>query len=63
LARKRWLLYLALAVLPLAGCTKGDECDRCESDEDCKEGFFCTTFSDDSRRCGSGIGSTTCRVR
>ena len=61
--RRRWLLYLLLAAMPLAGCTKGDECDRCDTDEDCKEGFFCTSFSDGSRRCGSGQGATTCRVR
>jgi hypothetical protein len=61
--RRRWLLCLVLAVMPLAGCTKGDECDRCETDEDCRDGFFCTNFSDESQRCGSGQGATTCRVR
>jgi len=64
--RMRWLLCLALAlpaVLPLAGCTKGDECDSCTTDADCKDGFFCTDFSDGSRRCGSGVGATSCRVR
>ena len=57
------LLLLATLALPWLGCTKGNECDRCESDEDCKQGFVCNSFSDDSKRCGSGIGATTCRVR
>jgi hypothetical protein len=57
------LLMLVLAALPVIGCSSGDECDRCESDGDCKDGFFCTEFSDGSRRCGSGVGATTCRVR
>ncbi len=61
--RSRWLLYAVLSLAPLvASCTKGNECDRCETDQDCQEGFICSTFSDDSRRCGTG-GATTCRVR
>ena len=40
---------LVLAALTtLIACTKGDECDTCEQDEDCKEGFFCTEFNDGS---------------
>jgi hypothetical protein len=61
--QSRWLLLLVLALLPFSGCTKGNECDRCSSDQDCKEGFLCTSFSDGSKRCGSGLGATTCRVR
>lgn len=61
--RSRMLLMLVLAALPVIGCSSNDECDRCESDSDCKDGFFCTDFSDGSRRCGSGVGATTCRVR
>jgi hypothetical protein len=61
--RSRFMLMLVLAALPVIGCTSGDECDRCESDSDCKDGFFCTEFSDGSRRCGSGVGATTCRTR
>jgi hypothetical protein len=62
--RSRWLLYVVLSVAPLvASCTRGNECDRCETDEDCQEGFVCSTFEDDSRRCGTGTGATTCRVR
>jgi hypothetical protein len=66
--RRRWLLYLVLAVMPLAGCTKGDECDRCETDEDCRDGHFCVNFLNpdgtfNSKRCGSGQGADTCRVR
>lgn len=61
--RSRMLLMLVLAALPVIGCSSGDECDTCGSDSDCKDGFFCTDFSDGSRRCGSGVGATTCRVR
>ena len=61
--RSRWLLVLVLAVMPFAACTKGNECDRCESDADCQDGFVCTDFSDGSQRCGSGVGGTNCRVR
>lgn len=58
----RWTLVLALSALPLLGCSSGDECDRCDSDDDCKDGFVCAEFSDGSRRCGSGEGTTTCRT-
>lgn len=61
--RPRSLLLLMLLILPLLSCTKGNECDTCGTDQDCKEGFFCTAFSDGSSRCGSGVGATTCRVR
>ena len=63
--RSRWLLavVLALALMPLVSCTKGNECDRCQSDQDCQEGFLCSDFSDGSRRCGTGVGGSTCRVR
>ncbi len=61
--RSRWLMLLVLAVMPFASCTKGNECDRCSSDQDCKDGFFCSSFDDGSKRCGSGLGATTCRVR
>ncbi|HEX6739326.1 MAG TPA: hypothetical protein VF310_13695 [Vicinamibacteria bacterium] len=61
--RRTRILMLVLAALPVLACTKGDECDRCSGDSDCKDGFFCVTFSDESRRCGSGVGASTCRVR
>jgi len=61
--RSASLLLLMLLVVPWMGCTKGNECDRCSSDDDCKQGFVCTSFSDDSKRCGTGVGATTCRVR
>jgi hypothetical protein len=69
--RRSRLLVLGLvlaALLPLAGCTKGEECDTCSSDADCKNGLLCVNFLDDngnvvSQRCGSGVGATTCRVR
>jgi hypothetical protein len=61
----RRLLMLALPVfvcVPLLGC--GKECDVCESDDDCAaEGLVCVNFEDGSKRCGSGQGSTTCRVK
>src|SRR5687768_16374828 len=43
--RFRRLLLLSLFVLPLVSCTKGNECDQCQEDADCKEGFLCTSFS------------------
>ncbi len=57
----RWILLLAV-IISVVACTKGDECDTCTQDADCKSGFVCVSFSDGSKRCGSGIGSTTCRV-
>jgi hypothetical protein len=61
MTRSRALLILLLAALPVLGCTSGDECDTCDSDDDCQEGLVCSTFDDGSRRCGSGLGATTCR--
>jgi len=57
------LVFLLLLALPLAGCNNGDECETCTSDDDCQTGFVCSTFSDGSRRCGSGVGASSCRVR
>ena len=54
---------LAVAALPILSCSNGGECDQCSADEDCKSGLVCSTFSDDSKRCGSGTGQTQCRVR
>ena len=61
--RVRWVLLLVLSALPAIGCSKGGECDTCSTDSDCKSGFVCSSFSDGSKRCGSGLGATTCRVR
>ena len=63
--RSRWLLAVVLVLMPIVSCTRGQGCDRCESDEDCQDeaARVCTDFSDGSRRCGSGVGGTTCRVR
>jgi hypothetical protein len=64
--RSRRLLslgLLALSALPLLRCSNGGECDKCDVDSDCKAGLVCSTFSDDSKRCGSGTGATQCRVR
>ena len=63
MTRFRWLAVVVLALLPLAGCTKGNECDVCSSDTDCKDGNVCSTFDDGSKRCGKGTGATQCRVR
>ena len=62
------LMLLALLSLPIAGCSEGNECDTCETDEDCRDGLVCRNFLDESgnvvdKRCGSGIGRTQCRVR
>ena len=58
------LAFLLMLALPFAGCgSTGDECDTCSSDDDCTAGLVCSTFGDGSRRCGSGLGDTTCRVR
>ncbi len=58
------LLLLLLLALPAGSCkSTGEECDSCSSDGDCKSGLVCSTFSDGSKRCGSGVGATNCRVR
>ena len=59
----RLLALLSVLVLPVLGCNSGDECDTCSSDDDCEAGFVCSTFSDGSQRCGSGVGASSCRVR
>jgi hypothetical protein len=67
MSRSRRLSGLALLVLlalPFAGCgSTGEECDPCSGDSDCNSGFVCSTFSDGSKHCGLGTGSTQCRVR
>jgi hypothetical protein len=55
------LVLLALLAIPVSSCRDtGSECDTCTGDDDCKAGLSCSTFSDGSKRCGSGRGSTTC---
>ena len=66
--RFRWPFLVFLLALPMAGCTSGDECDTCQTDEDCRDGLVCRNFLDEAgnvvdQRCGSGIGRTQCRVR
>jgi hypothetical protein len=57
------LALLVLLALPFASCgSTGEECDPCSGDDDCKSGLVCSTFSDGSKRCGTGLG-TNCRVR
>jgi len=63
--RKSWLWMTLLVLAALAACTnQGQECDTCTQDSDCKGGFVCSTFSDGSRRCGTGnpAAPTRCRV-
>ncbi len=58
------LLILMLLTVPASSCrSAGGECDSCSSDSDCKSGLVCSSFSDGSKRCGSGVGATNCRVR
>jgi hypothetical protein len=59
----RLVLVALLLISPLAACNSGDECQSCSSDSDCETGFVCSTFSDDSQRCASGVGATSCNVR
>jgi hypothetical protein len=61
------LCLVLLLAQPLASCSSGGECDTCTQDSDCKGGLFCRNFLDSSgnvvgKRCGSGVGSTVCRV-
>jgi hypothetical protein len=58
--RRRVFLIVLMAALPVLGCSS--ECDTCTEDSDCEEGLVCTTFNDGSRRCGSGVGATSCRT-
>lgn len=46
----RALLFLGLAVLPFAACSKGKFCDRCANINDCDEGagLACQQFHDSS---------------
>lgn len=57
-----WAMLLALALVVGACGSEGEECDVCSSDDDCSGGLVCSTFSDGSKRCGTGQG-TSCRVR
>ena len=65
MSRSRYLLLLlALLAVPVSGCrSTGGECDKCSSDDDCDPGLTCSSFSDGSKRCASGIGVTTCTGR
>lgn len=59
----RRLVLPVLVAVSLWSCSNGDECQTCNQDSDCKTGFVCSTFSDGSKRCGTGTGATSCRVR
>ena len=59
----RLLAVVLLLGMPLACGSSGEECDTCSSDDDCTAGFVCSSFSDGSRRCASGLGETSCKVR
>lgn len=58
----RMVLVVALCALPLLSCSEGDECDECNTDDECDQGLVCSEFSDGSKRCGSGEGVTSCRT-
>ena len=58
----RWVVLLILTALPAVGCSSGGECDTCSEDADCNGGLICKNFSDGSRRCAVGDGTTQCRV-
>ncbi|HKC13554.1 MAG TPA: hypothetical protein VKI41_16130 [Vicinamibacteria bacterium] len=63
-----WLCLAVLLALPLSTCSSGGECDTCKVDTDCKGGLVCVNFQDPAtgsvvgKRCGSGVGVTSCRV-
>jgi hypothetical protein len=59
--RRRAILILLLAALPVLACSSGDECDSCDSDDDCQGGLVCARFNDGSMHCASGLGATQCR--
>jgi hypothetical protein len=62
-AARRLAALAVLSGLSLLGCTK--ECDKCTTDADCEksqETPVCRNFSNGDRRCGSGLGATTCRI-
>lgn len=64
----RWLLLALLGAQLASACGRADECEVCTTDSDCKPGFVCSSFLDGTgttvtKRCGSGVGTTTCRVR
>lgn len=62
----RWLVAAVLLSFPLIGscASTGDECDVCTAEADCKTGLVCASFAGETaKRCASGTGSTTCRVR
>jgi hypothetical protein len=64
--RFRRLLVACVISFPLIGsCSSGgDECDVCTTDDDCKAGLVCASFTgEDTKRCATGLGNTVCRVR
>lgn len=65
MSRSRYLiLLLVLLAAPASSCrSTGDECDICTNDDECDAGLTCSSFSDGSKRCASGLGATTCTTR
>jgi hypothetical protein len=63
---RRGIALAAFLALVVSGCgsSKGQECDKCTSDDECAPaGLFCRPFPEDgSTRCASGKGETLCRT-
>jgi hypothetical protein len=60
-----WVLAGIILSFPLLGScsSSGDECDVCTSDEECKAPLVCSSFAGEAtKRCGTGLGGTVCRV-
>ena len=54
--RRHALLLLVLLVLPSCSAAPGQECDRASPTTTARRGSCATSFSDGSKRCGTGVG-------
>lgn len=59
---RSWTVLLVVLAVAVAACASGDKCDPCTTDADCKAGTVCSKFSDGKTYCGSGQGTSQCRV-